>query len=89
MHRHPLPNSNDRAGVLHVPVGKVHFEKEQLLDNVAALVGTLLQMRPKGVKGGHGAGGYLLKAHMSSTMGRSIPVSIGSLVNAVVDRQLN
>ena len=83
-----LHHRNDRGGVLHVPVGKVHFEKEQLLDNVGALVSTLLQMRPKGVKGGQGASGYLLRAHMSSTMGKSVPVSIGSLVGTAVDRQL-
>ncbi len=80
-------HSNDRGGVLHVPLGKVHFETEHLLDNTAALINTLLQMRPKGVKGGTGAGGYLLKAHISSTMGKSVPVSITSLVGVAMSKR--
>lgn len=79
--------SNDRGGVLHVPLGKVHFETEHLLDNTAALINTLLAMRPKGVRGGTGAGGYLLKAHISSTMGKSVPVSITSLVGVAMSKK--
>lgn len=71
----------DRGAVLHAGVGKASFGPEKLHQNLAALCSAVLSARPKGVKGG-GMSGYFLKASLSSTMGRSVPVSLASLSQA-------
>lgn len=71
----------DKGGVVHAAVGRASFSEEQVAANIGALVGALLAARPKGVKGS-GAGGYLLKASLSSTMGAGVPVTVASLVQA-------
>lgn len=67
---------------MHTGVGKVSFAPEQLYSNVAVLIGALLNARPKGLKGS-GASGYIIRASVSSTMGRGVPVSIPSVLQAV------
>ena len=71
----------DRGAVLHAGLGKVSFSQDKIHGNIGAVCSAILDARPKGVKGG-GASGYLLKAALTSTMGRSVPVSIASLVQA-------
>jgi large subunit ribosomal protein L1 len=71
----------DKGGVIHAGVGKTSFDDDALHANVAALAAALMSARPKGVKGS-GAGGYLLKATLSSTMGPGIPVAVPSIVAA-------
>ena len=71
----------DRGAVLHAGLGKMSFSQENIHGNVGALCAAILDARPKGVKGS-GAPGYFLKAAVTSTMGRSVPVSIASLVQA-------
>lgn len=72
----------DKGAVVHTGVGKVSFTPEQLYSNVASLVAALLNARPKGMKGS-GAGGYVIRASVSSTMGRGVPVTIPSVLQAV------
>lgn len=71
----------DRGAVLHAGLGKASFSPDKLHSNLGALCSAILDARPKGVKGS-GASGYLLKAALTSTMGRSVPVSVASLVQA-------
>ena len=54
-------------GIIHVSCGKVSFEKEQLVENVAKIYDTIMKARPSSVKGQ-----YLEKIFISSTMGPSI-----------------
>lgn len=71
----------DRGAVLHAGLGKISFSQDKIHGNAGALCSAVLEARPKGVKGG-GASGYLLQASLTSTMGRSVPVSVASLVQA-------
>lgn len=71
----------DRGAVLHAGVGKLSFGPEKLHSNVGALCSAVLNARPKGVKGS-GSSGYFLTASLTSTMGRSVPVSVSSLSQA-------
>ena len=71
----------DRGAVLHAGLGKASFSLDKLHSNLGALCSAVLDARPKGVKGS-GASGYFLKAAVTSTMGRSVPVSVTSLVQA-------
>ncbi|KAK9903976.1 hypothetical protein WJX75_001683 [Coccomyxa subellipsoidea] len=72
----------DRTGVLHAAFGKCSFPKDHLYANLGALTAAILAARPKGIKGG-GMTGYILKATLSSTMGRAVPVTLPSLQQAI------
>ncbi len=54
-------------GIVHVSCGKVSFEKEKLVENIAKIHDTIMKARPSSVKGQ-----YLEKISISSTMGPSI-----------------
>lgn len=41
----------DRTGIVHVPVGKVSFEPNQLLDNLTTMVDAIVSAKPTGAKG--------------------------------------
>ncbi|MFP4200957.1 MAG: 50S ribosomal protein L1 [Bacillota bacterium] len=60
----------DRQGNVHVPIGKVSFEEEKLLENLLALTDTLQKARPPGAKGR-----YFLRVTLASTMGPGIKVN--------------
>lgn len=68
----------DRAGVVHAPVGKVSFGAEKLLQNLAALMDTLMRLKPTTSKGT-----YLKGVHLSTTMGPGVPVDPGDVKNLV------
>ena len=59
----------DKAGIIHMPIGRVSFSAEQLTENFAALMSALLKARPAAAKGR-----YLRKVTVSSTMGPGIDV---------------
>jgi large subunit ribosomal protein L1 len=59
----------DRAGNVHVPVGKVSFSEQHLVDNATALLDSLLRAKPASAKGS-----YLLNITVSTTMGPGIRV---------------
>ena len=64
----------DKAGNVHVPVGKVSFSKEQLAENVTTLLQELLRARPSAAKGR-----YLISAYVSSTMGPSVRLDTSAI----------
>jgi large subunit ribosomal protein L1 len=59
----------DKAGIVHVPIGKASFGREKLLDNAQALVSSLIRAKPSVAKGN-----YLMSVAVSSTMGPGIKV---------------
>ena len=76
----------DKAAILHATVGKVDFEDEHLVENIAFLLRHLLQVRPKGVKGS-GAKGYFKSLSLSSTMGKGVDVDLESAVALALNKQ--
>jgi len=68
----------DRAGVVHAPVGKVSFGAEKLLQNLAALMDTVMRLKPTTSKGT-----YLKGIHLSTTMGPGIPVDPADVKNLI------
>jgi len=54
----------DKAGTIHMAIGKVSFDAEKLVENLAALISALLKARPAAAKGR-----YLKRITVSSTMG--------------------
>ena len=64
----------DKAGNLHVPVGKKSFESQKLFDNIISLVDTVNRLKPATSKG-H----YLKNIVLTSTMGPGIKVDVASV----------
>jgi large subunit ribosomal protein L1 len=54
----------EKAGIIHMPIGKVSFETDQLLNNLTTLLGALIKAKPQAAKGR-----YLKGITVSSTMG--------------------
>ncbi|MCZ6663273.1 MAG: 50S ribosomal protein L1 [Actinobacteria bacterium] len=65
---------NDRYGNVHVPVGKVSFEVDQLAANLATVSAEVLRAKPAASKGR-----YLKRMSVSSTMGPGVKVDVGHL----------
>jgi large subunit ribosomal protein L1 len=61
----------DKTANLHVPIGKVSFSKENLLENLAALMEAVLKVKPAGAKGQ-----YIRKITLTTTMGPGIKVNV-------------
>lgn len=61
----------DKGGVIHAGIGKVRFDKEQLIQNAKAFIDTIQKSRPAGIKGS-----YVKKISLSSTMGPSITLDL-------------
>ena len=59
----------DRYGICHVPVGKVSFDDQKLVENYAALYTELLRVKPASAKGR-----YVKSISLSSTMGPGVKV---------------
>ena len=59
----------EKAGIVHSPVGKVSFGAEKLLENVTALIETIIKLKPASRKGT-----YLKSISISTTMGPGIKV---------------
>jgi large subunit ribosomal protein L1 len=63
----------DRAGLLHVPIGKVSFTPEQIMDNFRALMAAVVAARPSGAKGQ-----YVRTVTLTSTMGPGVRIDLGA-----------
>lgn len=59
----------DKAGVVHLPLGKVSYSSEQVLENFNAAVGAILKAKPSSTKGR-----YILSVTMSSSMGPGVHI---------------
>lgn len=60
----------DKSGIIHVPIGKLSFTPEKLLDNYKRLLGAVIKAKPSGAKGT-----YLRSITLSSTYSPGIRVS--------------
>ena len=68
----------EKAGIIHVPIGKVSFDNQKLFDNARAVVDSVVKAKPATSKGK-----YLKKISVSSTMGPGVTVDIASLGKGV------
>ncbi len=60
---------NDKFGNIHVPIGKMSFSDDKLVENLEAFVATITNARPTSVKGT-----YIKKIAISGTMTPSVLV---------------
>ena len=59
----------DRTGIIHSPIGKASFDKENLKGNLTALVGAITQARPEVIRGQ-----FIRSVSISSSMGPGINI---------------
>ncbi len=64
----------DKAGIVHVPIGKVSFGAEKLLDNAGAVLTAILRAKPASAKGN-----YVLGVTLSTTMGPGIKIDLSQV----------
>ncbi|MGJ8534056.1 MAG: 50S ribosomal protein L1 [Alphaproteobacteria bacterium] len=67
----------EKAGILHVGVGKASFSEEAILQNIQALADAVSRSRPSGAKGT-----FVKRFAITSTMGPGIHVDPTSVSNA-------
>ncbi len=66
----------DRAAIIHVPIGKVSFEEEKLVENLGAIVDAVVKAKPAGAKGQ-----YVKTATIATTMGPGIRLDLKSTLS--------
>jgi large subunit ribosomal protein L1 len=61
----------DRTALIHVPIGKVSFEEDALLENMATIVDAIVKAKPSGAKGQ-----YIRSVSLATTMGPGIKLEL-------------
>ena len=61
----------DKAGIVHVAIGKASFDPDKLNENLSALVDALVRSKPAAAKGQ-----YLRSLYLATTMGPSVPIDV-------------
>jgi large subunit ribosomal protein L1 len=63
----------DKAGIIHVPIGKVSFDDNKLVENFTTVYETLMKAKPAAAKGT-----YMKSVNATSTMGPGVKVDSSS-----------
>lgn len=61
----------DRNGVIHVPIGKLSFEEQKLMDNLTGVVEAIVKAKPTGAKGQ-----YVENITIAASMGPGIKLDL-------------
>jgi large subunit ribosomal protein L1 len=64
----------DKGGVIHVPVGKLSFSKEKLVENATALIQAVVKAKPSTAKGK-----YVKRVTLCSTMSPGLELNVVDL----------
>jgi large subunit ribosomal protein L1 len=59
----------DKTALVHVPVGKISFPPENLVDNAATVITSVIRAKPSVAKGK-----YIKGCYLSSSMGPGVPI---------------
>lgn len=70
----------DRSAIIHIVIGKASFDESQLLDNLTALMDTIIRARPGGVKGQ-----FVRSAFLTTTMGPSVRLDVATIAALKVE----
>ncbi|HLB11542.1 MAG TPA: 50S ribosomal protein L1 [Dehalococcoidia bacterium] len=61
----------DKTALLHIPIGKLSFGEDKLLENMATVIEAVVKAKPSGAKGQ-----YIRAATLSTTMGPGIKLEL-------------
>jgi large subunit ribosomal protein L1 len=61
----------DKTAIIHTPVGKISFDDDKLLENVAAVVDAVVKARPSGAKGQ-----FIRSISLATSMGPGIRLDL-------------
>jgi large subunit ribosomal protein L1 len=64
----------EKAGIVHVMVGKASFDENKLIENAKAVLESILKAKPSSSKGK-----YLRSAAVSTTMGPGIKMDTAAI----------
>jgi large subunit ribosomal protein L1 len=67
----------DKTALVHVPVGKISFEPDKLVENARAVIVSVIRAKPAAAKGK-----YVKAIYISSTMGPGISIDTVAAENA-------
>jgi large subunit ribosomal protein L1 len=68
----------EKAGIVHVPMGKVSFGVEKIMENASAFLETIVRLKPASSKGT-----YLKGIAISTTMGPGIKIDAASVKDLI------
>ncbi|MDD5339102.1 MAG: 50S ribosomal protein L1 [Dehalococcoidales bacterium] len=63
----------DKTSIIHVPVGKVSFDEQKLVENLTAIMEAIVKAKPSGAKGQ-----YVRSAYITTTMGPSVKLDVSA-----------
>jgi large subunit ribosomal protein L1 len=66
----------EKAGIVHVPIGKVSFDNKKIYENARTVLDAILKAKPSASKGK-----YLRNLSISSTMGAGIVVDVSDMTS--------
>lgn len=68
----------DRTGNIHLPLGKVSFEADKLMENLSTAMEAIMKAKPSGAKGQ-----YIKRATIATSMGPGIKLDLRSLLSTI------
>jgi len=66
----------DKTNIIHVPIGKVSFGSEKIMDNFHTLMSAIIKSKPSAAKGQ-----YLRSVTLAATMGPGVKINPGKVDN--------
>ena len=69
----------DKSSIIHTLIGKASFEKDQLTENMAVLMESIVSQRPSGLKGE-----FIKSAYITTTMGPSVSIEVAAIMSLTV-----
>jgi large subunit ribosomal protein L1 len=63
----------DKTSIIHMPIGKISFDKDKLLENLAVAIEAIAKAKPSGAKGQ-----YIRSAYLTTSMGPGFKLDITS-----------
>ncbi len=68
----------DRTAIIHLPIGKVSFDKDKLLENLRVVIEAIVKAKPSGAKGQ-----YIRSISLSTSMGPGFKLDLKSAMALV------